>query len=142
MTQPNYFPPEQLVGMPCLSVWQPWPWCIMHAGKDVENRTWGPPKGLRGQWLAIHASKTCEELDQARDSILRNLGIVVPRREELAFGAIVCVVRVVDWSHRSTSKWASPGFVHWELRAVRPLQTPVAYRGSQGIFQIEQATLL
>lgn len=46
--------------MKCLSVRQPWAWALLHAGKDVENRTWAPsPKQLKpGERLAIHASKT------------------------------------------------------------------------------------
>ena len=37
----------------CLSVRQPWAWLILHAGKDVENRTWSHP--FRGP-VYIHAS--------------------------------------------------------------------------------------
>lgn len=41
--------------MKTLSIKQPWAWLILHAGKDVENRTW--PTKVRGRIL-IHASST------------------------------------------------------------------------------------
>ena len=37
-----------------LSVRQPWAWAIIHAGKDIENRSWATK--FRGRVL-IHASK-------------------------------------------------------------------------------------
>lgn len=40
--------------MKALSILQPWPWLILHAWKDIENRTW--PTRFRGRFL-IHAGK-------------------------------------------------------------------------------------
>lgn len=37
-----------------LSIRQPWAWLILHAGKDIENRTW---QTYQRGWFAIHASK-------------------------------------------------------------------------------------
>lgn len=37
---------------PALSIWQPWLWAIMWAGKNIENRTW--PTRYQG-WVALHA---------------------------------------------------------------------------------------
>lgn len=37
-----------------LSIRQPWAWLIMHAGKDIENRSW--PTKVRGRVL-IHTAK-------------------------------------------------------------------------------------
>lgn len=44
------------MGLKALTVLQPWAWCIAHAGKTVENRTWAPGS-YRGP-LAIHAGRT------------------------------------------------------------------------------------
>lgn len=41
--------------MKALSIRQPWAWCIIYAGKDIENRTWATQ--YRGPVL-IHAAKT------------------------------------------------------------------------------------
>ena len=54
-----------------LSVRQPWAWAIIHAGKDVENRSWQAVNhGLRRRGrIAIHAAKglTRDEYDDARE---------------------------------------------------------------------------
>lgn len=42
--------------MRALSLWRPWPWAFFHAGKRIENRTWPPPKGIVGEWVAMHAA--------------------------------------------------------------------------------------
>ena len=41
--------------MRAISVRPPWAWAILHAGKDIENRTWKTK--LRGT-IAVHASQT------------------------------------------------------------------------------------
>lgn len=78
-----------------LSVRQPWAWAIIHAGKDIENRSWQAVNhGLkrRGR-IAIHAAKgmTRDEYEDAADWI-RRCGII---------GS----VEVVDVVSESTSLW-------------------------------------
>ena len=44
-----------------LSIRQPWAWAIIHAGKDVENRSEAAVKvmaGAVGQRIFIHAART------------------------------------------------------------------------------------
>jgi hypothetical protein len=41
-----------------LSIRQPWVWAIVHAGKDIENRTWWTP--YRGPVL-IHAANAAAQ---------------------------------------------------------------------------------
>lgn len=43
--------------MKALTLWPEWAWSIMHLGKDVENRTWHPPKNILGQRIALHAGR-------------------------------------------------------------------------------------
>lgn len=43
--------------MKALTLWPEWAWAIMHLGKDVENRTWHPPKNILGQRIALHAGR-------------------------------------------------------------------------------------
>lgn len=49
-----------------LSVRQPWPWAILHAGKDIENRSWQAVGGGRhavygrlnlSSWISERVSK-------------------------------------------------------------------------------------
>lgn len=91
-----------------LSVRQPWTWAILHAGKDIENRSWQAVNhGLnqRGR-IALHASKgmTKEEYEDAAEFMV-GLGITTPPPHELPRGCIVGSVEVVDVVTKSDSKW-------------------------------------
>jgi hypothetical protein len=98
-----------------LSVRQPWAWAIIHAAKDIENRTWQAVNhGLkkRGR-IAIHASKGMgkEEYEDARDFINEILaaspdfGMRCPAAIDLLRGGIVGSVDVVDVVTDSDSAW-------------------------------------
>ncbi len=86
-----------------LSIRQPWAWAIIHAGKDIENRSWGPANPslkFRGR-VAIHASSgiTRYEFDDAIETIDEITGPEIdrlPQACELVRGAIVGSVEVVD----------------------------------------------
>jgi hypothetical protein len=127
--------------MKAISVRQPWAWCILNIGKDIENRDW--PTRVRGRVL-IHASKgmtrdewddclaTCHHVSDARpfppDTVL-------PGPAELVRGALLGSVEVVDCVTRSSSPWffGDYGFV---LRDPRPLAKPVPYKGALGFFDV------
>jgi hypothetical protein len=83
--------------MRALSIRQPWAWCILHAGKDIENRDWQPCNpGLRfrGTFL-LHASLRCDPIDQeTRERIRAASGIEIPN--DPPRGGIVGQVDVVD----------------------------------------------
>ncbi len=83
--------------MVALSIRQPWAWAILHAGKDIENRTW--KTSVRGR-VYIHASKTVEKDDVA---FLRTKGYQVP--EGLPTGGIVGAVDITGWVTHSESEW-------------------------------------
>ena len=92
-----------------LSVRQPWAWAIIHAGKDIENRTWqAVNRGLkkRGR-IAIHASKgmTREEYVDASEFMLRHLRIECPAAINLLRGGIIGSVEVIDIVTESDSAW-------------------------------------
>jgi hypothetical protein len=124
--------------MIALSIRQPWAWMILHAGKDIENRTW--PTRFRGRVL-VHASKGMtrieheDALDFARgcipvgSDILSRLPFINIER-----GGIVGSVEIVDCVTRSDSPWfmGEYGFV---------LRNPVVIpfhpcRGSLGFFDV------
>ena len=93
-----------------LSVRQPWAWAIIHAGKDIENRSWSwqaVNHGLRQRGrIAIHAAKgmTRDEYDEARDFIDRQ-GRNCPDAHALHRGGIIGSVEVVDVVSDSDSPW-------------------------------------
>src|SRR5438876_81719 len=64
-----------------ISIQQPWAWAIVHAGKDIENRTWTTTH--RGE-LAIHATRLQEGYQLPR-------GVEAPPADDMALGAVIGV---------------------------------------------------
>lgn len=91
-----------------LSVRQPWAWSIIHAGKDIENRSWhAVNRGLarRGR-VCVHAAKgmTRSEYEDAAD-FMASIGVECPPPAELLRGGIIGVVDVVDVVKQHESPW-------------------------------------
>jgi hypothetical protein len=91
-----------------LSVRQPWAWAIVHAGKDVENRSWQAVNhglAVRGR-IAIHAAKgmTKYEYDDARE-FMAKIGVECPPAKDLMRGGIIGAATVVDVVSDSASNW-------------------------------------
>jgi hypothetical protein len=108
-----------------ISIQQPWAWAILHAGKDIENRTWST--SFRGE-LAVHATSV-----QAQYQLPP--GVTAPAERELTTRAVVGVVEVVEVTTRSRSRWFTGpyGFV---LRNVRPLERPLPCRGNLRLWDL------
>lgn len=91
-----------------LSVRQPWAWAIIHAGKDIENRTVHSVSlgGMRPGRICIHASKgmTLDEYEYTRD-FMAVMGIACPRPDALIRGAIIGVVTVTEVVQEHKSDW-------------------------------------
>ncbi|MBV6487620.1 MAG: hypothetical protein GHHEDOFH_01567 [Pseudorhodoplanes sp.] len=91
-----------------LSVRQPWAWAIIHAGKDIENRSWQAVNhGLRVRGrIAIHAAKglaRCEYEDASE--FMASIGVTCPPAADLLRGGIVGSVEVIDVVKDSESQW-------------------------------------
>lgn len=91
-----------------LSVRQPWAWAIIHAGKDIENRSWQAVNhGLkrRGR-IAIHASKgmTRDEYSYTAEFMGR-IGVECPPAADLLRGGIIGAVDVIDVVKEHDSEW-------------------------------------
>ena len=104
-----------------LSIRQPWAWLILHAGKDVENRTW--PTKFRGP-VFIHASSgfAMGEYLAARRWVADHVGVQVPFPEvdQLQFGGIVGEMEIVAVAFIPVSRWWE-GPYGFKLRNARPL---------------------
>jgi hypothetical protein len=101
-------PPQ---GMKALSIRQPWAWAVIHAGKDIENRSQAATRVMKhavGQRIFIHAAKSFNRMDfeDSRD-FLQGLGIEPPERESLAFGGVIGSVSLAGIVTRSRSRWFS-----------------------------------
>lgn len=129
--------------MKALTIWQPWAWAIADSSKRVENRDWRPPADLIGQWIAIHAGKRYDK--SGAESIRSELGLIVPKHDDLPQGAIVAVAvidRVEDSSDDSPA-WDDPWFVGafgWYLRDVTKID-PVACNGAQKLWNVPSRVL-
>lgn len=134
--------------MKALSIWQPWASLIAIGAKHVETRHWGTP--YRGP-LLIHASKrwTGAEREAAQDAF--DILPTVFREKipaEPPLGAVVAVAELYGCVQMSENLigcttnlelqlggWEVGRFA-WQLVNVRPLPTPFAARGAQGLFDL------
>ena len=126
--------------MKAISIRQPWAWAIFHAGKDIENRDW--PTRLRGR-IAIHAAKgmTLDEYQSAMSYVLDvNPSfdwMTLPKETELARGAIIGTVEIIDCVSESRSPWfmGDYGFV---LRNAFLLREAIECRGALGFWDVPE----
>lgn len=112
--------------MKALSIQQPWAWAIIHAGKNIENRTWNTH--FRGTF-AVHASgKIMRDAELPRRS-------PQPEPEDLVTSAIIGFVDLVDVVEEHPSKWFG-GPIGFVLANPRSLRTPVPCKGKLGFWEI------
>ena len=107
--------------MMALSIRPAWAWAIVHAGKDVENRS--RRCHFRGRFL-VHASLelTHDDFEKAVQTLAAaGEDAIVPRPDEFAAGGFVGSVELVDVAERCDSVWHEPGAFAWMLRNPRPM---------------------
>jgi hypothetical protein len=107
---------------------QPWAWAIVTGFKDVENRT--RRTNHRGP-LLIHAAR---QMDPEGFKNLWELGVYRKLPNQLALGALVGVVEIVDCVTDADSPWANSSSWHWVLRRPSEFNTPLTCKGSLGLF--------
>lgn len=113
-----------------LSIRQPWAWAIIHAGKDVENRTWSTR--FRGP-VCIHAAAGMTRADLAEASaFMAGLGVTVPHSSLFERGGVIGTAEIVDCVRASPSPWffGPYGFI---LRNARPVPF-IPRKGKLGFF--------
>ncbi len=124
--------------MKALTIRQPWAWAIIHAGKDIENRSWRTHH--RGA-LAVHAAKGLtrreyEEFAQFYNRLRKNRSRLptLPPMEELPRGAIIGKVHLADCVEQSRSPWffGDFGFVLERPKAIKARP----WTGKLGFFDV------
>jgi hypothetical protein len=113
--------------MRALTVRQPRAWAIIHAGKDIENRSW-TNKHVTGT-IAVHAGSGLDPLNKLPRGAKR------PQADELVHGAIIGVVDVVGVVAGHRSKWFR-GPLGWKLHNPRPLTKPIPCTGKLGLWRV------
>lgn len=148
-----------------LTLTHPWAYCIAHAGKDVENRTWHPRRqgGQIGMYLAIHGGavpgKNTGKREEARLDLAHALrlmsgagdtdpsvyqlerGLPAAGEDEYFTPGIVAVARLAGVVQDSLSAWAVDGQHHWQLADVLTLPAPIPHRGAQGLWEVQPDAL-
>jgi hypothetical protein len=125
--------PLAAYGLPtvALSIRQPWAHCIIHHGKDIENRTWSTR--FRGPVL-IHAAKGWSPSARQDLKDLRAFMDITIPYERLYFGAILGVASISGCVEESDSEWFN-GPYGFTLEHVRRLPAPIPCRGALGFFR-------
>lgn len=116
--------------MKALTVCQPFAWLLIFGKKRVENRSW--PTNYRGP-LAIHAGRS-----RAWLKVTDELPEDVPPAAELAFGAVLGIVDLVDCvrlADAPASPYASGPWC-WLVAKPRALPEPFAWTGALSLFTI------
>ncbi|MEN6636985.1 MAG: ASCH domain-containing protein [Clostridiaceae bacterium] len=131
--------PEELRGIPALSIHQPYAWLIAEGVKDIENRSWYTQ--YRGQFL-IHAAKTTQAFDDIEllEEITATAAVrktvIIPPREAFMLGGIVGIAEIADCVQAHPSVWLQPGCWGFVIRNARPLPF-FPCRGRLGFFYVK-----
>ncbi|WP_283196565.1 ASCH domain-containing protein [Rhizobium sp. BT04] len=125
-----------------LSTRQPWAHAIVNGWKDIENRKWNTRhRGL----ICIHASaynaRNIAEDWQDFAGVITDHPDLQPNHpahdlveQDMTFGAIIGVARIVDATQRHSSPWffGKYGFV---LEDQQILAEPIPLKGALGLFE-------
>lgn len=90
-----------------LSVRQPWAWAILHAGKDIENRSAAAVRhGMKPGRIALHAAKgmTRAEYEHAA-GFMASIGVRCPAPAQLIRGGIIGSVTISEIISEHDSEW-------------------------------------
>jgi len=106
-----------LLGLPVLSIWQPYAWLVVNGIKTLENRSWRTH--YRGPVL-IHASASLVNLTVAEcKKYGARGGVHMPKN--YAIGGVIGYVEIVDCVRHHHSVWKHRGTWGWILANARPL---------------------
>ncbi|MEU3399404.1 hypothetical protein [Streptomyces filamentosus] len=125
-------PPREVRG---LTVRQPYAWALLN-GKTVENRAWPAPAALIGATVLLHAGKSLHHAGLTDERVLALPGL--PDRRALVTGAVLAIGRLAGCHLEKDgccAPWGDRELFHWELTDWRPLETPVPYAGTLGLWR-------
>lgn len=134
-----------MIELPAITLWAPWGSLIAALFKQIETRTHDRFRSLVGQRIAIHQGLKLDSLGHVcyelatlgRDDALAWLPT---RLRSLPRGAVVATAYVA--AHRELHVWDCwhaccncIGLYGLFLKHVKPLETPIAMPGHQGIWR-------
>lgn len=124
--------------MKCISLLQPYAFCVAMRLKPVETRTWTTK--YRGP-LLIAASK---RIDHKAYDYLSSIGIRLPKKEYLALGAVIATshLSLIEPYRKDLEALGLIPFKEgekrfgWFLDDVAMLDKPVPVKGSLGLYEV------
>ena len=138
--------------MKAITVRQPWAWAIMHAGKDVENRSRNIAGSYRGP-LVIHAAKSYDDDWMGAAEFIEDLTDEAIPPFDSGHGSEVlgAALGIVDltgshWPDAalcfdSRCLWGQWDSWHLALASPRPFIEPIPYRGALGLWEFPDELL-
>jgi len=131
-----------------LTLWRPWPWAFVHAGKRIENRDWPAPKWMIGGYLALHAGKhfdhhACADM---REGLFSAAARACPEDKHAHPDSVVFAIAQVTGFYklqtphprRGKDPFAFGPYV-WQTPDVIVLPRPVPCAGKQGLWILPDA---
>ena len=123
--------------MYALSIKQPWAWCLLYGGKDIENRTWKLPTRFHDFSVLLHTGKKPDSLEafgEAQEYLNKTNGKVIPNLEDLPLGCLLGVVRFSKCVEESSSMWFTGPF-GWVVSCVKPFNKVIECKGKLGFWE-------
>ena len=143
--------------MKTLTLYQPWASLIAYGVKTIETRSWGPPRWLVGQRVAIHAGKRVVAPQSLNPETRRAIADCYGEQwlEEIPKGAVVATavlanaLKVKASDGRQVTLWGAsatgpvdadpygdfgPGRWLWFLQDVFPYSSPIPAVGRMGLW--------
>jgi hypothetical protein len=116
-----------------LTVRQPHAHLLIHGSpnagfKDVENR----PKPTRHRGILLIQAPT--KIDRPAYAEYTAEGIELPPAEDLVTGPIIGSVQVIGCIRDSRSRWAIPGYWHWQTAAPSTADPAIPLKGQLAMF--------
>lgn len=126
-----------------VTVWQPWSWAILEAGKPAENRSWALPQRLWGKWVGLHAGvggggrQLADESQDIRDVFKIKVPPDLPRR------VLVGLVKFsrgypLEQLPRPRTEWDCGPWC-WEVADRLAFSSTISISGAQGFWFVPAA---
>lgn len=128
-----------------LTVHGVWAWCIMHAGKNVENRSWTPPLKMIGSRFAIHAGQNpgdpqsraaVQQRYEGPDSYPKGTILGTVMLKGFVDGDDYAGITAKEARQIARSKWAAAGNCWWVLGDPQVLADPLPCKGALGLWNV------
>ena len=142
----------KLLTVKALSLHQPWATLIAAGVKNIETRSWSPPRNLIGQRIAIHAAKKVVSFPDTpayrefNDAVSNALGHdwlgKIPTGVVVAIATLKTARQVpgdtaIPQGDELLFGDFTPGRWMWELSDVQLLDPPLPVRGHQGLWNFD-----